>query len=160
MGIRLEKKLERMWFPAKVKLAVSGCPRNCAEATIKDLGVVGVEGGWEIYVGGNGGVKVRAGDLLCIVETEEEVMEVVKAYLQYYRETARYGERTARWLERVGLEKIKQAVVDDLESRKALVARCDAYLATLTADPWQERVEHPERFPELKPIEIPVRMEA
>ncbi len=160
MGIRLEKELERMWFPAKVKLAVSGCPRNCAEATIKDLGVVGVEGGWEIYVGGNGGVKVRACDLLCIVETDEEVMEITKAYLQHYRETGRHNERTAPWLERIGLDKVKQAVVEDVENRKALAARCDAYLATLTTDPWQERIEQAERFKEYEPIEIPVRVEA
>ena len=160
MGIRLEKELERMWFPAKVKLAVSGCPRNCAEATIKDLGVVGVEGGWEIYVGGNGGVKVRACDLLCIVETDEEVMEITKAYLQHYRETGRHNERTAPWLERIGLDKVKQAVVEDVENRKALAARCDAYLATLTADPWKERIEQAERFKEYEPIEIPVRVEA
>jgi len=160
LGIRLEKELERMWFPAKVKLAVSGCPRNCAEATIKDLGVVGVEGGWEIYVGGNGGVKVRACDLLCIVETDEEVMEITKAYLQYYRETGRHNERTAPWLERVGLDKVKAVIVDDVENRKALAARCDAYLATLTRDPWQERIEQAERFKEYEPIEIPVRVEA
>ncbi len=160
MGIRLEKELERMWFPAKVKLAVSGCPRNCAEATIKDLGVVGVEGGWEIYVGGNGGVKVRACDLLCIVETADEVMEITKAYLQHYRETGRHNERTAPWLERIGLDKVKQAVVEDVENRKALAARCDAYLATLTADPWKERIEQAERFKEYEPIEIPVRVEA
>ncbi len=160
MGIRLEKELERMWFPAKVKLAVSGCPRNCAEATIKDLGVVGVEGGWEIYVGGNGGVKVRACDLLCIVETADEVMEITKAYLQHYRETGRHNERTAPWLERIGLDKVKQAVVEDVENRKALAARCDAYLATLTADPWKERIEQADRFKEYEPIEIPVRVEA
>jgi len=160
LGIRLEKTLERMWFPAKVKMAVSGCPRNCAEATIKDLGIVGVEGGWEIYVGGNGGVKVRAGDLLCIARSDEEVFEIVKAYLQFYRENARYGERTAHWLERIGLDAVKKAVVEDQENRKALVERCDAYLATLGHDPWQERIEHPERFVELRPIEIPVKVEA
>ncbi len=160
LGIRLEKELERMWFPAKVKLAVSGCPRNCAEATIKDLGVVGVDGGWEIYVGGNGGVKVRACDLLCIVETDEEVMEITKAYLQYYRETGRHNERTAPWLERIGLDKVKAAIVDDVENRKTLAARCDAYLATLTRDPWQERIEQAEQFKEYEPIGIPVRVEA
>ncbi len=160
LGIRLEKELERMWFPAKVKLAVSGCPRNCAEATIKDLGVVGVDGGWEIYVGGNGGVKVRACDLLCIVKSDEEVMEITKAYLQYYRETGRHNERTAPWLERIGLDTVKTEIVEDIENRKALAKRCDAYLATLTRDPWQERIEQAERFKEYEPIEIPVRVEA
>lgn len=164
MGIHLEKTFERMWFPAKVKLAVSGCPRNCAEATIKDLGVVGVEGGWEIYVGGNGGVKVRACDLLCIVDNDEEVVEITKAYLQHYRETGRHNERCAPWLERVGLDSVKQAVVEDSENRKALAARCETYLATLTADPWQQRIRDAEsdniRFTEYTPINIPVRVEA
>ncbi|MDT8376949.1 MAG: nitrite reductase large subunit NirB, partial [Mariprofundaceae bacterium] len=94
MGIRLEKIFDRSWYPSKTKLAASGCPRNCAEATIKDLGVVGVEGGWEIYIGGNGGVKVRAGDLLCLVKTDDEVVDITKAYLQYYRETGKHNERT------------------------------------------------------------------
>ena len=162
MGIDLEKEFERMWSPAKVKLAVSGCPRNCAEASIKDLGVVGVKGGWEIYVGGNGGVKVRAGDLLCMLETDDEVMQVTKAYLQYYRETARHNERTARWLERIGPETIKQDIVHDLDLRRALVERMDFYLTTLTTDPWRDciadeaRPVEMRRFKEYTPIDIPV----
>ncbi len=164
MGIRLEKTFDRSWYPAKAKLAASGCPRNCAEATIKDFGVVGVEGGWEIYVGGNGGVKVRAGDLLCMVKTDDEVMEIARAYLQHYRETGKYHERTAPWLERVGLEKVKGVVVDDLESRRDLVARMDLYLSTLTTDPWLDRLkdqqQHGEmtQFNEYTPIDIPVEV--
>ncbi len=162
MGIRLEKIFDRTWYPAKTKLAASGCPRNCAEATIKDLGVVGVEGGWEVYIGGNGGVKVRAGDLLCMVETDDEVVDITKAYLQHYRETGKHNERTAPWVERIGLEKIKQLAVNDLENRKALVARMDLYLATLTTDPWQDRLEdekqsdNPLQFNEYKSIVIPI----
>jgi len=164
MGIRLEKTFERSWYPAKTKLAASGCPRNCAEATIKDLGVVGVEGGWEIYVGGNGGVKVRAGDLLCMVKDDDEVVEVTKAYLQYYRETGKHNERTAPWLERIGLENIKQVVIDDMENRTALIERMDLYLSTLTTDPWQERLKDEKepgqmtRFNEYTPIDIPVQV--
>ncbi len=164
MGIRLEKTFERSWYPAKTKMAASGCPRNCAEATIKDLGVVGVEGGWEIYVGGNGGVKVRAGDLLCLVETDDEVVDITKAYLQYYRETARHNERTAPWLERMGLAKVKQVVVEDKESRAALIERMDLYLSTLTTDPWQERLKDEKQpgemveFREYTPIDIPVEV--
>jgi nitrite reductase (NADH) large subunit len=159
LGIRLEKTFERMWFPAKVKLAASGCPRNCAESTIKDLGVIGVEGGWEIYVGGNGGIKVRACDLLCLVKDEDEVVEITKAYLQHYRETAKHGERSAPWLDRIGLQKVKDVVVNDQEGRAALVARCEAYLSTLTTDPWQERIKDANRserreFNEYKVIEI------
>jgi len=164
MGIRLEKTFDRSWYPAKTKLAASGCPRNCAEATIKDLGVVGVEGGWEIYVGGNGGVKVRAGDLLCMVATDDEVMDIAKAYLQYYRETGKHNERTAPWQERIGLANVKDLVVNDMESRKALVERMDVYLSTLTTDPWQERLADEEqtsraaRFNEYTPIDIPVQV--
>jgi len=165
LGIHLEKELERMWFPAKVKLAVSGCPRNCAEATIKDVGIVGVDGGWEIHCGGNGGVHVVATELLCIVETAEEVEEITKAYLQYYRETGRHNERCAPWQQRVGLENIKAVVVDDVENRKALVERLHVYLATQDKDPWVERIEDAEKetvmkFAEYKPIDIPVRVEA
>jgi len=163
MGVQLEKTFERSWYPAKTKLAVSGCPRNCAEATIKDLGIVGVEGGWEIYVGGNGGVKVRAGDLLCLVKSDDEVVEITKAYLQYYRETGKHNERTAPWLERIGLDKVKRVVVDDREGRKSLVERMDLYLSTLTADPWRERLKDEKRpgemaqFNEYTPIDIPVQ---
>jgi len=164
LGIRLEKIFDRSWYPAKTKLAASGCPRNCAEATIKDLGVVGVEGGWEIYVGGNGGVKVRAGDLLCMVKTDDEVVETTKAYLQHYRETGKHNERTAPWVERIGLEKIKRAVVDDLEGRKALIERMDLYLSTLTTDPWMDRLKDEKQsgemmqFNEYTPIDIPVEV--
>jgi nitrite reductase (NADH) large subunit len=163
LGIHLEKELDRIWFPAKVKLAVSGCPRNCAEATIKDVGIVGVEGGWEISTGGNGGVHVVATELLCLVETAEEVEEICKAYLQHYRETGRHNERCAPWQKRVGLEGIKALVVDDIENRKALVERLHVYLAQQKQDPWAERVEDAEKgynkFAEYKLIDIPVKVE-
>ncbi|GIO44854.1 nitrite reductase large subunit NirB [Paenibacillus apis] len=139
MGIRLEKAFERLNTPGKVKLAVSGCPRNCAEATIKDLGVVAIDGGWEIYVGGNGGVKVRASDLLCTVKTEDEVMEWTAAYLQYYREQASWNERTAQWVERVGLGTIK-TVLENPEERQKLADRIEETLSRST-DPWKEIIE-------------------
>lgn len=139
MGIEMEKRFERLSTPAKFKMAVSGCPRNCAEATIKDLGVVAIDGGWEIHVGGNGGTKVRVTDLLVKVKTEEEVLEWTGAYMQYYRETGKYNERTAEWLERVGLDKIK-AALDKKEDRLALVERIELALS-LTQDPWKEIVE-------------------
>lgn len=139
MGIALEKKFERLNTPAKVKLAVSGCPRNCAESTVKDFGVIAIDGGWELYVGGNGGVKVRASDLLCKVKTEEEVIEWAGAFLQYYREQARWNERTSEWVQRVGLDTIKQAL-EKKEDRKALVQRIEETLS-LTRDPWKEIIE-------------------
>ncbi|MEC0181573.1 nitrite reductase large subunit NirB [Paenibacillus peoriae] len=156
MGIRLEKAFERMNAPAKVKLAVSGCPRNCAEATIKDLGVVAIDGGWGIYVGGNGGIKVRASELLCTVKTEDEVMEWTGAYLQYYREQANWGERTAHWVERVGLESIKQTLAN-AETRQQLVGRIEETLST-TTDPWREIIHDREllknfvQLPELNSV--------
>ena len=112
MGIDLEHMTWGSWTPHKTKLAVSGCPRNCAEATIKDFGVVAVDSGWELYVGGNGGVKVRAADFLVRVETADEVREYCAAFMQVYREEARYLERTAPWIERVGLSYVKQRVVE------------------------------------------------
>ncbi|MBP1963167.1 nitrite reductase large subunit NirB [Paenibacillus aceris] len=142
MGIQLEKKFERLSTPAKVKMAVSGCPRNCAEATIKDFGVVAIDGGWELHVGGNGGTKLRGTDLLCRVKTEEEVLEWAGAYLQYYRETGKYNERTAEWLERIGLNAIKEAL-ETKEDRTALVERIEKAL-DLLKDPWKEIIEKQE----------------
>ncbi|MCQ6563084.1 nitrite reductase large subunit NirB [Paenibacillus mendelii] len=139
MGIRMEKAFERLNTPAKVKLAVSGCPRNCAESTIKDLGVIAIDGGWELHVGGNGGIKVKATELLTIVKTEDEVMEWSSAYLQLYREHAQWNERTAQWIERVGLDYVKKAL-EKREDRLALMARIEKTLS-LTTDPWKQIVE-------------------
>ncbi|AOZ92397.1 nitrite reductase large subunit NirB [Paenibacillus crassostreae] len=140
MGIRLEKAFERINTPAKVKLAVSGCPRNCAEATVKDLGVVAIDGGWELYVGGNAGVKVRASEFLCVVKTEDEVVEWTSAYLQYYRENANWNERTANWIERVGLESIIKAL-ENAEDRQALMGRIEETLS-YSKDPWKDIINN------------------
>ena len=151
LGIELEKMCWGSWTPHKVKLAVSGCPRNCAEATIKDFGVVAVDSGWELHVGGNGGVKVRATDLLCKVKTDAEVMEYCGAYLQLYREEARYLERTAPWVERVGLTYVKQRVVDDAPGRQALYARFLESQRYAQIDPWAERAQGTDRH-EFEPL--------
>ncbi len=140
LGIELEKKFERLDTPHKVKMGVSACPRNCAESGIKDIGFVGVDGGWEIYVGGNGGTDLRAADLLITVKTKEEAIEITGAYLQYYRETASYLERTAPWLERMGLENVR-AVLDDSETRKELNKRLEKTLERYH-EPWQEAIEN------------------
>ncbi|CAI8746656.1 nitrite reductase large subunit NirB [Methylocaldum szegediense] len=145
MGIELEKMTWGSWTPAKVKMAVSGCPRNCAEATIKDFGVVAVDSGWELHVGGNGGVKVRATDFLCKVDTEEEVKEYCGAYLQLYREEARYLERTAHWIERVGLAYVQARVVSDPESRRALYERFLESQKSAQIDPWAALARESER---------------
>ncbi len=138
MGIDLEKMSWGSWTPHKFKMAVSGCPRNCAEATIKDFGVVGIDGAWELHVGGNGGLKVRVTDLLCRVSTDTEVMEYAAAYMQLYREEARYLERTAPWVERVGLPYIKQQIVEDRENRMALHQRFLDSQHIAQQDPWAE----------------------
>ena len=135
LGVELEEYLSGLSMPAKVKLSVSGCPRNCAESAIKDLGVVGISGGFELYVGGCGGIELKAGKLLCMVRSSEEVKEVVAAFLQLYREEAHYGERTYKWVRRKGLEKIKRAVVEDPSESKALAGRLEEALSSV-ADPW------------------------
>ncbi|WP_199615325.1 nitrite reductase large subunit NirB [Paenibacillus alkalitolerans] len=140
MGIAMEKRFERLNTPAKVKMAVSGCPRNCAESGIKDLGVVAIDGGWELYAGGNGGVKVRVGELLATVKTEAEVIEYTEAYLQYYRETGNYGERTSEWVERVGIGHIRE-VIGNPERREELCKRMDKALS-VTKDPWKEAIQN------------------
>jgi nitrite reductase (NADH) large subunit len=139
MGIDLEELTWGSWTPHKFKLAVSGCPRNCAEATIKDFGVVAIESGWELHVGGNGGVKVRATDVLCRVETPEQVKEYCGAFMQVYREEARYLERTAPWVERVGIAYVKKRVVEDEVGRKALYKRFLESQKLAQVDPWKER---------------------
>ena len=138
-GIKLEEMTWGSWTPAKFKIAVSGCPRNCAEATIKDLGVVAVDSGWEIYVAGNGGIKVRVSDFLVKVSTEEEVIEYTGAFMQMYREQGHHNERTAPWIERVGLQYIKDEIVENAEKRKAYH---EAFLYSQKfsqVDPWKER---------------------
>ena len=139
MGVLLEKITWGSWMPHKFKMAVSGCPRNCAEATIKDFGVVAVDSGWELHVGGNGGVKVRATDLLCKVKTDQEVVDYCTAFVQLYREEAHYLERTAPWIERVGLSYVKQRIVEDAAGRKGLSERFEQSQQIYRKDPWEER---------------------
>ena len=139
LGVKLEEMTWGSWMPHKFKLAVSGCPRNCAEATIKDFGIVCVDSGYELHVGGNGGIKVRVTDLLTKVETEAQVLEYCAAFTQLYREEAHYLERTAPWVERVGLSHIKAKVVEDAASRSALAERFRLSQIPAQVDPWKER---------------------
>ena len=151
LGVKLEELTWGSWMPHKFKLAVSGCPRNCAEATIKDFGVVCVDSGYELHVGGNGGIKVRVTDLLCKVETEEQVLEYCAAFTQLYREEAHYLERTAPWVERVGLAHIKAKVVEDETNRKALAERFLISQKPAQVDPWKARAEGVQAY-EFKPL--------
>ncbi|MBF0125785.1 MAG: NAD(P)/FAD-dependent oxidoreductase [Magnetococcales bacterium] len=153
MGVQLEKLLWNCWTPHKFKLAVSGCPRNCAEATIKDFGVVAVDSGWELHVGGNGGIKVRVTDLLTKVATMDEVLEYAGSFMQFYRTTARYLERTAPWVERVGLEWIHERLVQDDNHRRRLYAAFTEAHAHLP-DPWEQRAHHGVAATEFAPMAI------
>lgn len=139
LGVKLEKLLWGSWTPHKVKLAVSGCPRNCAEATIKDVGIVCVEAGYDVVVGGNGGIEVRVTDHLVRLATETEVLEHVAAFLQLYREGARYLERTAPWVARVGIDYVKRRIVEDGDGRRALFERFQFAQRFVQSDPWAQR---------------------
>lgn len=150
LGIELEREMEGLYCPHKVKSAVSGCPRNCAEAYVKDIGIVAVEGGWEIYVGGAAGSRVRKGDLLARVESPEQAKRLAVTFLQYYRENAEYLERTYDFVERVGIDTVKRAVLDAEEGAR-LRERFAIAKAACDPDPWQERKRpvHPKQFAEL-----------
>jgi len=137
MGKDLERALWRMYAPHKVKLAVSGCPRNCAESGIKDVGVIGVDSGWEIYVGGNGGIKTEVAQFFCKVKTAAEVLEYSGAFLQLYREEGWYLERTVHYINRVGLDAVKKRVLEDHAGRQALWERLQFSLDG-EPDPWFE----------------------
>ncbi|HYF26753.1 MAG TPA: nitrite reductase large subunit NirB [Baekduia sp.] len=149
-GVDLERAMEGLHTPHKVKAAVTGCPRNCAEAYVKDIGLVAVEGGWEIYVGGAAGASVRKGDLLATVATVQEAQRVALAFLQHYREHGEHLERTYGFMERVGLEAVQEAVLDP-ERQTALLERFAIAKAACDPDPWRERAApvHPKQFAEL-----------
>jgi len=153
MGIDIEKAFDHMWAPHKVKFAVSGCPRNCAESGIKDVGIIGVDSGWEIYVGGNGGIKTEVAQFLCKVKTPDEVLEYSGAFIQIYREEARYLDRTVHWIERVGLDYVKKRVLDDAEGRKAAYERL-LYALQGAIEPWAERVQKREQHKEFETITV------
>ncbi|CAA7621463.1 Nitrite reductase (NAD(P)H) [Magnetospirillum sp. LM-5] len=154
LGVKLEKLLWGSWTPHKVKLAVSGCPRNCAEATIKDFGIVCVDAGYDIVIGGNGGIEVRVTDQFTRVATEVEVLEIIAALMQLYREEGFYLERTAPWVERVGMAHIKARVLDDVAGRKALEARFLFSQKYAQIDPWAERAEGGVDAHEFQPLAV------
>ncbi len=141
LGVKLEELTWGSWMPHKFKMAVSGCPRNCAEATIKDFGVVCVDSGYELHIGGNGGIKVRVTDFLVKVDTVEQVLEYSAAFIQLYREEAHYLERTAPWVERVGFNYVKDQILQDEQKRQALAERFKFSQKFAQIDPWKERAQ-------------------
>ena len=154
----LGKQLERLtwgnWTPHKFKMGVSGCPRNCAEASIKDFGVVCVESGFDLLVGGNGGIELRGTDKLCHVATEAEVLEYCAAFMQLYREEARYLDRTAPWIERVGIGYVRARIVEDAAGRRALYEKFLHAQSFLQDDPWTERASGGVDAAEFKPLAV------
>ncbi len=155
LAIKIERELQGFDSPHKLKLATAGCPRNCSEAMVKDVGAVAVEGGkWEIYVGGAAGSPVRKGDILCVVDSHEAVIQYMGRFIQYYRENAKYLERTYGFVQRVGIEKIRAVVVEDSEG---IAERLDEELRKATAayrDPWKEAFvpATPNQFASLLPV--------
>jgi len=137
MGKDLERAFVGMYAPHKVKFAVSGCPRNCAEAGIKDVGIIGVDSGWEMYVAGNGGIKTEVAHFLVKVKTAAEVLEFTGAFCELYRQEGWYLERTVHYVNRVGLDYVKKKIVDDAAGRKALWEQLQFALDG-EPDPWFE----------------------
>src|SRR6202008_1597669 len=139
LGIKIEKFMWGSWTPAKVKLAVSGCPRNCAEATCKDIGVVCVDSGYEIHIGGAAGLHIKGTEILGKARTETEAMEIIAAATPLYRGEGFYLQRIYKWMDRVGLDSIKARVIDDLDERRALHTRFSHSQLHSQDDPWAER---------------------
>ncbi|HWY45126.1 MAG TPA: nitrite reductase large subunit NirB [Candidatus Sulfotelmatobacter sp.] len=154
-GIELERRLEHLYTPAKVKMGAVGCPRNCAEATVKDIGLVGQEGAWQVVVGGAAGKKVRKADLLITVESTEEALQAATLFFQYYRENANFLERTYDFVERIGIEKVRrETVYAPLAVQQGLRERLRKS-KRLARDAWLEGDEprHPTQFVQIESIE-------
>ncbi|MFC6487861.1 nitrite reductase large subunit NirB [Nitratireductor sp. GCM10026969] len=151
LGIRIEKFMWGSWTPAKVKMAVSGCPRNCAEATCKDVGVVCVDSGYEIHFAGAAGLDIKGTEVLGLVKSEDEALEVIVALVQMYREQARYLERIYKWAKRIGYDEVRRQTLDDKEKRKAYYDRFVFSQKFAQVDPWSERVSGKDKH-EFKPM--------
>ena len=151
LGIKIEKFMWGSWTPAKVKMAVSGCPRNCSEATCKDVGVICVDSGYDIHFAGAAGLDIKGTEVLGHVDTEPEAIEVIAALVQLYREQGRYLERIYKWAKRVGFDTIRKQIMDDLERRRALYDRFVYSQKFSQSDPWAERVQGKEAH-EFAPI--------
>jgi nitrite reductase (NADH) large subunit len=154
-GIEMERRFEQLYTPHKVKMAAVGCPRNCAEATVKDIGLIGVEGGWQVVVGGAAGKSVRKADLLTTVETTEAALEASQLFFQYYRENANYLERTYDFVERLGIEKVRKDTVYATDAVKAGLLDRLAKSKARARDAWQEgqSPRNPTQFAPIKVME-------
>ncbi len=153
LGIRIEKFMWGSWTPAKVKMAVSGCPRNCAEATCKDVGIICVDSGFEIHFAGAAGLDIKGTEVLGLVHSADEALEVVVALVQMYREQARYLERIYKWAKRVGTAEIRRQILEDGDRRKALFDRFVFSQTFAQVDPWSERVSGKDKH-EFSPLAV------
>ncbi len=154
-GIELERRFENLFTPHKLKMGVVGGPRNCAEATVKDIGLVGQEGSWQIVVGGAAGKKVRKADLLVTVEGTEDALQAAALFLQYYRENTNYLERTYDFVERIGIERVRrETVYAPLAIQQGLRERLRKSKA-VSRDAWLEGdvPRHPTQFVQIEPME-------
>ena len=151
-GIRIEKFMWGSWTPAKVKMAVSGCPRNCAEATCKDVGVICVDSGFEIHFAGAAGLDIKGTEVLGHAKTEDEALEIIVAVVQMYREQGHYLERIYKWTKRIGYDEIKQQIMSEPVRRKEYYDRFVLSQKFAQTDPWAERVsgEHKQEFTPMK----------
>lgn len=139
LGIDIEERFKGLESPAKLKLAVAGCPRNCSEALVKDIGLVAVgEDRWEVYVGGAAGASIRKGDVLAVVTGRTEALALTGVFMQYYRENGRWLERTYDFVPRVGLDELKALLVDDRDGLVAGLAERMQTAVDAYADPWLE----------------------
>ncbi len=151
LGIRIERFMWGSWTPAKVKMGVSGCSRNCAEATFKDVGVICVESGFEIHFAGAAGLDIKGTEVLGLVSAEDEALEVIVALVQMYREQGRYLERIYKWAKRVGIDEIRRQVLDDLDKRTGYFTRFVFSQKFAQVDPWAERVSGKDKH-EFRPM--------
>jgi nitrite reductase (NADH) large subunit len=154
-GVELERRFENLFTPHKLKMGVVGCPRNCAEATVKDIGLVGQEGSWQVVIGGAAGKKVRKADLLVTVESTEEALQAAALFFQYYRENANYLERTYDFVERLGIERVRrETIYAPLAVQQGLRERLRKSKA-ISRDAWLEGDEprHPTQFVQIQPME-------
>ena len=153
-GIALEASLENLYTPAKVKMGVVGCPRNCAEATVKDIGMVGFDGGWNIVVGGAAGKIVREADVLISVKTKEEALRAAQLFFQYYRENGEYLERTYDFVVRLGIEKVRaHTVYAPKEEQERLLERLEKSKQK-SPEPWSKESKDPHHPMQFREIDV------
>ena len=143
LGIALEQTLFGLYTPHKLKSGVTGCPRNCAEVTVKDLGVMAIATGWEIYVGGAAGMSVRKGDLLCAVATAVQALRSCLLFVQHYREQADYLERCYHYVQRAGIDAIRAATVNASGAEQAALLGRLARARSHVRDPWAHEATSP-----------------